>query len=271
MTSNDIMFYHSGGLLNNDPELDLGGDASAFQLSPVALNNLFNDLTAKESRYGLIDYRCIYIFNDHSTETLRNAKVFLDSQVQSGSHIEIGADVKDEIQKVSVSGTPNEGENMELAVDGSNFIVDYHPNTTIWKGNFQTEIRGIDGMNDVIVEVAGEVPSVTFTVNFLGNAASRSLSNISVVSSSLGDGTITPTIAQTQDGSPINTTAPTILTKTHIPSGVNFNMFLRGNAIKIGNLKAGEGFPLWIKRTTPAGTFKKTNDNFVLTLSGGAA
>lgn len=269
MNSNDIVFYHSGGPANNNPNLDLGGIVSTFQLDPIPLYNLFDDLNENESMAGMIDYRCFYIFNENPNQSLKNAKIWIEYDRPSGSLIEIGVERKDEIQTVSFTGTPREGDSIIMNLDGNQFAVDYNINTTIWQGNFQTEIRGINGYEDVIVNVAGQVPNVVFTVYFLGDAGSRDVPLLSTVTNNL-QGTVV-TYMQTQAGGPINTTAPTIATKLHAPSGVDFQLFLRGNPIPLGDLRAGEGFPLWVKRITPANTMKRTFDQLILCIKGGTA
>lgn len=269
MNSNDIICYHSGGASNNDPELDLGGTMSSFQLSPISYNNLFDDVNSATSIAGITDYRCFYIFNNHPTESLKNAKVWLEYDKPSGSYIEIGVERKDEIQVVTFTGKPAEGDSIIIYVDGNECNIRYNINTTIWQGNFQNEIRGINGFEDVIVNVAGQVPNVVFTVNFLGTSGSTEIPLMSTFVNNLQNTTVG--YMQIQNGGPVNTTAPTIATKLHSPSGVDFKLYLRGNPIPLGDLKAGTGFPIWIKRITPPNTIKKTYDQFILNVRGGGA
>lgn len=277
MTPNDIKFFHSGGGSNCDPANDLGGAISSCELSD-GLGTLFESLTPKQSRIGLIDYRCFYIKNT-STETLRDAKVYIDSEEFSGSYIELGILSQNEIQAVNVNGTkpPNEGEAMTLTVPGyGSFTVFYHPNISEWQGRFLTEIRGIDGLGDVVVTATGSIgfpTDVTFIVDFIGSAGSHDISPFTVTSEDLDGCTVMVNI--TQNGFPINTTACTIANKQTAPSCAVFGYPLRGNPFAIGDLQPNDYLPLWVRRTTPGFsqddrkmTVKLTRDNFRINVDG---
>ena len=274
----DIELHHSNGPANADPLMDLGGPISTALLDSAALNNLFNDLTPEESRQGITDFRCFYIKNTNATDTLRNAKLWIDSD-DINWLISIGINVIDEIQKVVVTGTgfPNEGNSFELKVPdySPNFTVLYDPNITKWVGNFQEEIRGVEGLPEVRVTVDGEVPDVTFTIDFggedkmrtIGQARSRDLSLIEVVSDDLDNATPTP--MEFQDGSPVNTEAPGPLASVLTPPpGITFNFPLRGNPVELGNLRPEDEVPVWVKRVIPANTVSKITGNFILHVEG---
>jgi hypothetical protein len=263
MTPSDIVFYHSGGATNNDPELDLGGDVSTY----VVGSNLFDDVSREQVRYGnYVDYRCIYIYNTNLTDTLFDSILYIDSERVGGSYLELGVSLQNEIQKLIFTGTPAEGNNITLVVDGQQVTVDYYLNTTQWQGDMQTKIRGIDNLQDVIVEVGGTVPNVTFTVNFIGSACCRQFALTGYTSNNLLNTTFTA--IEQQAGGPIKTTSPTIATKIQTPTGVQFSYPLLGSPIQLGNLRPGEGFPLWIQRTTPMGSLAKIDDNLTIMLTG---
>lgn len=276
MNNSDIQFHHSGGASNNDPELDLGGEISSFTISSTPLNNLFDDINSQQSREGLVDYRCFYVKNNHGTETLRNAKLWMNYS-PGDCIVALGIDVKNEIQQVVVSssGWPNEGNSftVEVPTYSPSFVVDYDPNITKWVGNFQTAIRGVEGLVETRVTATGTVPDVTFTVEFgghdkrntLGQSRSRAISLI-MVTNNLDNATPTPTAVQ--DGAPVNTTAPTIANKLTAPPSITFNYPLRGNPVELGNLRPGEYFPVWAKRTVPVGSFAKHLNNYSINIEG---
>jgi|GEM_PF-3717437 len=273
MTPNDIVFTHSGGLANCDPDLDLGGTNSGCALDLTALNNLFDDLTPKESREGLIDYRCFYINNTHPTDTLRNAVLYIDSEKKGGSFIDIGIPAINEIQKLEIQGTkpPNEGEVMTLSfAEFGDVTIPYHVIPTIWQGNFQTEVRGLDSLAEVIIEYAGEIgfpTDVVFTINFRQQSGSKDISLISVISpTDLGGQSFT--VTQYQQGKPVNTVAVTIADKETAPAGIEFSYPLRGSPISLGNLLPGDSFPVWVRRITPEGTVAHLLDNYILNVEG---
>lgn len=269
MRPHDIKFYHSGGPGNSDPNADLGGAVSSSELSSTALNNLFNTVTRKTvAENDYVDYRCFYIFN-RSADTLFDARIFIDSEKKNGSYIDIGVPVQNEEQVLIFTGKPWEGDTITLDIDANTVEIDYYLNVTEWQGDIQTKIRGLENLQDVIVESAGAVPNVTFTVKFVGSACCRDYSLISQVSSGLHDTTFSVTLIQ--DGSPIETTAETIPTKLHRPTGIQFSYPLEGNPVLLGNLRPNEGFPVWVRRSTPKGTIAKIVDNFVLKVDGSAS
>ncbi|NIQ13339.1 MAG: hypothetical protein GTO02_02685, partial [Candidatus Dadabacteria bacterium] len=232
-----------------------------------------------------------YIKNTNATDTLRNAKLWIESNDVNGL-ISIGINVINEIQKLVVTGTgfPNEGNFFELEVPDytPTFKVLYDPNITKWVGNFQEEIRGVEGLPEVRVTAEGEVPNVTFTIDFggedktaisfspdvkeiksIGQARSR---NISLIEVTMPDGdqldNATPTPMDFQDGSPVNTEAPLVASVLTPPPGITFSFPLRGNPIELGNLRPGDEVPVWAKRVVSKNTVAKIKGNFILHLEG---
>jgi hypothetical protein len=270
MNSSDIKFYHSGGGSNCDPLLDLGGSISTCELTE-GLDMLFNEVTEKQSRAGRIDYRCFYVKNTHPDDTLRNAKFYIDWEHKSGSFVDVGVRLRNEIQKVVITGliAPDEDDYMTLDIPGyDDFTVDYHSNLTIWQGRFQTAIRGIDGLQDVIIEATGTVgspTSVTFIVKFVGQAESRQIDLMTVLVNSLNDQTIN--ILSDTEGSPVGIVACTS-TVLVAPACVDFNYPLRGSPIELGSLRPGESFPVWVRRTTPRNTRAKIRDKVRFNVDG---
>jgi len=274
------------GPINCDPCADLGGIISACDLS-AGLDNLFHSIGPKLSRRGHEDYRCFYIQNVHPVATLRNVIIFFDGtgrQVpgkRGGTYVAIGVKLQDEIQQVVVTSPapPNMGEFFELEVPGYDptFKVFYDPNITKWIGNFQTAIRAVEGMPEVVVTGEGSIgttladPSVnvTFTINYGGHvsrnaghkgmdehsrwmqAARHQIDLVTVVDNTLLYGTASVIPVPVQEGSPVNTTAEVIPDEITPPSGIVFNYYFRGNPIRIGSLRPGEYLPIWIRRTLP--------------------
>ena len=267
MIASDIKFYHSGGSSNFDPLLDLGGGISNFELSG-GLDTLFNSLSPMQSVAGRIDvidhwydeeqpdYRCFYIKNTHGSETLRNAKFYIDWEKKSGSFIDVGVKLVNEVQLINISGTtpPNENDFATFYLSTySNFTVDYHVNITEWQGRFQTAIRSVDTFQDVIVNASGYPSNVTFTVYILGQAQSRKFDLISVVTDHMTNQTFS--ISELTEGSPVNTIACTIPNIVTAPACVDFDNYpLRGNPIELGDLRPGDIVPIWVRRTTPKNT-----------------
>ena len=68
--------------------------------------------------------------------------------------------------------------------------------------------------------------------------------------------------------SPVGTTAPLLAVDTLNPSGVAFQETSPSSRISIGTIGPNSAVPVWIKRTTSAGTSFKELDNFVLKITG---
>lgn len=85
--ASDISIRLSGGSANSVQIGSLGGVKS----SSLALATLFDNVNLSESLAGDIEYRCIYVHNSHSTDTLNNAVAWITSNTpSSGTAIYIG-------------------------------------------------------------------------------------------------------------------------------------------------------------------------------------
>lgn len=82
----DIKFLHTlsqdrGGAADTTNEVNQN----------VPKNNIFGQVTARESQAGMTDYRCIFVANNSATDDLKDAIVYLDvSPVNSSVRIELG-------------------------------------------------------------------------------------------------------------------------------------------------------------------------------------
>ena len=87
----DLKYYLSGGADNRDSDAALGGVMSTYDLIPDGvLANLFDDVANSELSSDT-EYRCYYIVNEHATDTLFSAEVFIGT-VAAGTTIAIGLD-----------------------------------------------------------------------------------------------------------------------------------------------------------------------------------
>lgn len=75
----DIQYRLSGGAGNSNPNASLGGAMS----STAAGDSLFDNVSSAEASAGRIEYRCIYVRNNHATLALENAKVWIVSNTPS--------------------------------------------------------------------------------------------------------------------------------------------------------------------------------------------
>lgn len=86
--STDIEYRLSGGAANTDKNASLGGaisTAGGGLITPGAANNLWDDVSGAEAAAGDVEYRCIYIKNNHGSLTLQSAVVWIDSLTTSTS------------------------------------------------------------------------------------------------------------------------------------------------------------------------------------------
>lgn len=67
---------------------------------------------------------------------------------------------------------------------------------------------------------------------------------------------------------PSSNTAPLLAVDTLAPSGVSFQDADISSKISIGDISAGASVPVWVKRTTSAGTTFKEKDTFSIRIVG---
>lgn len=75
-----------------DSDLSLGEFASSTLLVDNTLHNLFDVITGDDNSGLDVEYRAIWIANDHGSLTLENPKVWMSSEVAGGANIAIGLD-----------------------------------------------------------------------------------------------------------------------------------------------------------------------------------
>lgn len=85
--TSDIVYRLSGGAANSDPNASLGGAKS----SVVAGSNLFDDKSSAEAAAGRVEYRCVYIHNNHGSLTYLSPKVWIQTNTPSAdTTVDIG-------------------------------------------------------------------------------------------------------------------------------------------------------------------------------------
>jgi hypothetical protein len=84
--ASDIEVRLSGGASNTSPAAALGGAMSTVAggvITTNVLNNLFDDVSGDESAAGDIEYRGIYVKNNHGSLTWQTVKAWLSSLTTS--------------------------------------------------------------------------------------------------------------------------------------------------------------------------------------------
>lgn len=82
----DIVKRLTGGTNNEDPAASIGGAVSTKAggvITDGALNNLFDDTNAAESKSGDTEYRCFCIKNTHATLTLVKPVIWVEQDSTS--------------------------------------------------------------------------------------------------------------------------------------------------------------------------------------------
>ena len=267
--ANDISVVLSGGTTNINPNNSLGGDPSSSPIVNNILNNLFDDVSPKETDDGHEDYRCIYFFNDGDTPVFL-VNLWVASEVTGGSTIEVGIEQVDEIQRITLDNAAVTGGSYTLSFDGVNFTSTFNADLGIWATTLQNTLNALlkDGdkrLSGVVVNAQPVSPThLIFDVTFKGSDGSNNQPKFVLVSDNLVPATVDIFISTPQEGSPVNTIAPEISLETTPPGGVGFFSPTKVSPIAIPRMDPEDGFPLWVKRTTVAGIDPKENDGVTL-------
>ncbi len=262
LTSNDIAFVFSGGQGNYDPFKSLGGDPSVIEISEVS-QGLFNSLTDEQLKTGLTDYRCFYIFNQSSTETLYDFYVYVENTSDVACYI--GLNKQNDIQKITLSGSPTSGD-LVLNYDGNEFTVDFSSNPSQLALNFQQQLVDL-GLLGVVVTAEAKTGFYNVNISFEGDSGYKYHPLISLTTNNLSP-TTEFFINKVQEGSPINLVLPKTQNVLLAPENIDFQLATPTETLTLTSLKPSEGVPIWLKRIVPAGTAKGDALSFQFKIKG---
>lgn len=270
----DISIVLSGGNGNIDPNQSLGGSPSTTVLTS-GLNNLFSNASPDPSSDGITDYRCVYIFNDGDS-AIYNLKIWIDSEIPLGSSVELGLDLKNEIQSLTFSGIIDEGDfRINYTTESgiySTELINFNSNPVVLALDIQNSLNDLkDGNGNFLLEnvvVSGSVndDNFVFQVTFQGADGNKNHDLLTVENNLIGTNT-NIVVNTNQVGSPVNTIAPSLDDAETTPFGVSFSYPVKQNPMIIKKIFPTEGFPLWVKRNTLSSTETVENDGFVLGLN----
>jgi len=263
----DIVFVYSGGSTNQDPSLSIGGDPSAFTITG-STNNLFDNVTNAESTDGSDDYRAFYIFNNSIDASFIDTNLFIESQVPGGAIAFLGLTNRNDSQRITIP-QPVTGGTVTLSFEGDEIVWPHDPDLAVWGTNLETLLNGLSQLSEVTVSSSVISGNNVFDILFQGADGSRNQDLLVLVSNDLID---TPDIdiAKTIEGAPMNYITPTIPVDTTLPADVAFSSPTEEEPINIGTMLPLDGFPVWIRRTTPQGTQPLEDDGLVIRLIGDA-
>lgn len=89
IVAGDIETYLSGGGGNADPNLSLGGVISTTVWAGNTLHDLFDKVTGDENAASDVEYRGIYVVNEHGSLTWEAVKLWISATVAGGASIDI--------------------------------------------------------------------------------------------------------------------------------------------------------------------------------------
>jgi hypothetical protein len=113
IAASDIQYRLSGGAANAVPDSSLGGAKSSVQIVDNTDNNLFDDVSGAEHTAGRVEYRAIYVHNNHGSLTLTSALVWIASDTSGAD-----SDLSIAVGTAAVNGTEQTIANETTAPTG---------------------------------------------------------------------------------------------------------------------------------------------------------
>ena len=96
IVSSDIVFRLSttagsaGNTTAGTPNGSLGKYVSTTTITDATLNNLFDDISGDENAASTVDYRCVFVFNNHASLVLQSPVLWISAEVAGGANTAIG-------------------------------------------------------------------------------------------------------------------------------------------------------------------------------------
>lgn len=271
-TADDISIVLSGGSVNLNPSLSLGGDPSYSPIPSGVINNLFADVPSERTD-DLESYRCIYICNDGDS-TVWDLEVWIQQTGTNGSQMEIGILESNETQRISINSSVS-GGNLNLKYKNANFVWEYNNNLTTWADNLQTLLEELENPSDstrffrnvtVNAQSIASSNQFIFDISWSGKDAKRNFDIIQIQNNQLAPPSTNVFISVSRSGSPVNTIAVQLDAETTTPGDVGFFAASASSPIFIPKLEPADCFPLWIKRFVQQQVAAKADDGFTLAL-----
>lgn len=269
VSGTDIALFLSGGSNNNNPDLSIGGNPSNVMISSSTLNNLFGDVSTIDSLQGSVDYRCVYLFNNHPTSSFHNVNLFI-SKNSLISSLKIGIKNRTEIQSIIISSNNviTSGNVILNYGDSTPLQFNFNSNINIWANNLRVALNGHPDLSGVKVTpfTDGSGQLFEFKVFFEGNDDNRFHELLSIQENNIDNSNVMTN--KEQNGSPINSIPP-LLTSTKVkPNSVDFQDYNELSPLFFKELKSGDGIPIWIERTINPNTPATVDDGFTLRIIG---
>lgn len=101
--ASDLVWRYSGGAANTNPSLSIGGalsTAGGGVIDDNVLHDIFDLVSGAQRQAGYVDYRAIYVRNEHATQTAYNAALWI-----STDNTEIDVALATEAVSVAIANT----------------------------------------------------------------------------------------------------------------------------------------------------------------------
>jgi hypothetical protein len=260
-----LKLYYSGGGANNDPLKSLGGNISNFIIKS-SKNNIFENVSGDIYEEGLTDYRCVYVKNN-SLNRIFYLYFALDDFFL-GSIQNLGFNFVNEVQTVTVLNGPFvNGQTLVFSYEGKNFTVVYDTNFAQWLLNFNSAIKQVASLEDVVVTGNSNGSNAIFEITFEGTAGYKNHPLIVLVGYNLSP-TPSVSILKSISGSPINSIAEKIAATTNEPNNITFYDATVNSPVYLPILNPGDFLPIWLRRIVYPNTIAVENDGCKLIISG---
>lgn len=122
LSSSDISFHYSGGASNFNPALSINNTQSSVKIPTGQYNSIFDNVSSTEATSGSIEYRKIFIKNNHDTLPLYSAKIWIDSNTPGDDFIYIGVEPDEEAVSIANTTTAPVGISFYAAANKTNAL-----------------------------------------------------------------------------------------------------------------------------------------------------
>ena len=122
----------------------LGKYISTTEIADATLNNLFDDVSGDDNAASDVEYRCIFVHNNHASLTWESPVVWLSAETAGGADIDIAVDDVATSAKGSASAQADEVADEDTAPSGESFSAPTTKGTGLSLGNIPAgNVRGI--------------------------------------------------------------------------------------------------------------------------------
>lgn len=142
ITAADIEWRYSvktGSAGNSTAGTAAGSLGKYMSLTEVVFGDLFDDVTGDENASSDVEYRCIFVYNDHATLTYQNSVVWIDSQQAGGTDLAIAIDGLPASPKGQTTAQADEVADEGTAPTGETFTAPTTKATGLSLGNIPAQ------------------------------------------------------------------------------------------------------------------------------------